>query len=365
MLLFGTWLWLKRALLLHSLIGPCQVPLPCWYQRHPLKHNTQWWQGESRDCRSNFSSIWHLCRGYYSWKEQGARSWQWQKNSPKYPIWRCDSSHKKSLPWLDMEMGQDYSEGAHHSDQKRCKLWRRLESHQKIFFIHFFQALPNILAILLLHVNNLRRNYAKWWTFLYKRQAQVVNWWLLVVTCWGQFKAKIWDSTPFNIFTKSIPFLFSHIMSRKWFNNVTFKLQLTRKAGPPYFIYYWELSEMVNVWNKNMAILFFPSWMVYLDESMSIWYQQWTCCEWVFCNQNPIFLAMNTTLIGRGKWLFSSTWNSQVKLLTLADMLSFTMAFVFEGHHCTEEERCLCCFLHQKALVLALFCSRRSNPWIL
>ncbi len=44
---------------------------------------------------------------------------------------------------------------------------------------------------------------------------------------------------------------------------------------------------MVREWNKNMWAFFIQTWMICLDESMSIWFQRWTCPGWVFCPCKP------------------------------------------------------------------------------
>jgi hypothetical protein len=44
---------------------------------------------------------------------------------------------------------------------------------------------------------------------------------------------------------------------------------------------------MIRAWRDTMAAVFIPSWIVCLDESMSIWLSSWTCPGWVFCSQKP------------------------------------------------------------------------------
>ena len=39
---------------------------------------------------------------------------------------------------------------------------------------------------------------------------------------------------------------------------------------------------MVQEWNENMTEIFTPSWVSCLDESMSIWFNKWTCPGWMF-----------------------------------------------------------------------------------
>ena len=44
---------------------------------------------------------------------------------------------------------------------------------------------------------------------------------------------------------------------------------------------------MISAWNANMALVFIVSWIICLDESMSIWFNRWTCPGWVFCPRKP------------------------------------------------------------------------------
>ena len=45
---------------------------------------------------------------------------------------------------------------------------------------------------------------------------------------------------------------------------------------------FWEVQQMVDEWNKNMAEQFTPSWVSCLDESMSPWTNKYTCPGWMF-----------------------------------------------------------------------------------
>ena len=50
---------------------------------------------------------------------------------------------------------------------------------------------------------------------------------------------------------------------------------------------FWEVIEMIDAWNRNMEDMFKALWVACLDESMSIWFNQWTCPGWVFCPRKP------------------------------------------------------------------------------
>ena len=44
---------------------------------------------------------------------------------------------------------------------------------------------------------------------------------------------------------------------------------------------------MIGEWNDHTTDVFVPSWVLCLDESMSIWHSMFTCPGWVFCPRKP------------------------------------------------------------------------------
>lgn len=44
---------------------------------------------------------------------------------------------------------------------------------------------------------------------------------------------------------------------------------------------------MVSEWNKNIATVFSATWIVYLDDSMSIRHGKWLCPGWVLSKPHP------------------------------------------------------------------------------
>ncbi len=50
-------------------------------------------------------------------------------------------------------------------------------------------------------------------------------------------------------------------------------------------------GRFVRWYMSEMAAAFLPSWILCLNEGMSIWFQRWTCPGWVFCPRNITNLA--------------------------------------------------------------------------
>ncbi len=49
----------------------------------------------------------------------------------------------------------------------------------------------------------------------------------------------------------------------------------------------WQIRDLISTWNEHMHTIFSAAWALCLDESMSIWFNQWTCPGWVFCPRKP------------------------------------------------------------------------------
>ena len=83
------------------------------------------------------------------------------------------------------------------------------------------------------------------------------------------------------------PYRFHHWMSRTRFEEIHANLEYTTKKAPSYADRFWQIRDMVRAWNRHMAEVFRASWVSCLDESMSIWFNRFTCPGWVFCLEAP------------------------------------------------------------------------------
>ena len=61
----------------------------------------------------------------------------------------------------------------------------------------------------------------------------------------------------------------------------------TDRPAPAYTDRFWEVRQMMEEWRRNMKEFFYPSWILCLDKSMSIWMSKYTCPGWVFCPRKP------------------------------------------------------------------------------
>ena len=76
-------------------------------------------------------------------------------------------------------------------------------------------------------------------------------------------------------------------MTRTQFENILNNLTYTSKDPPEYKDRFWEVRDMLDCWNKNMAKMFLPSWMNCIDESMSKWVKEYTCPGFMFVPRKP------------------------------------------------------------------------------
>ena len=53
---------------------------------------------------------------------------------------------------------------------------------------------------------------------------------------------------------------------------------------PPIFVdRFWEVRQVIRVWEYHTKKSFVPSWVNCLDDIMSIFSNKWTCPGWIFC----------------------------------------------------------------------------------
>jgi len=110
--------------------------------------------------------------------------------------------------------------------------------------------------------------------------------WFLMATTEGNNRHDFWSSSNVDRF-KGAPFRLNDLMSRDRFDQILGALAFNSTARPSYPDKFWEVRDLLESWNDNMANEFEPSWVSCLDESMSKWINQYTCPGFVFCPRKP------------------------------------------------------------------------------
>ncbi len=100
-------------------------------------------------------------------------------------------------------------------------------------------------------------------------------------------RSDYWSTKDFDERRNSGPFNFFTLMSKQRFDIINHKLCFTSKTASNYTNQIWEVFKMIQEWNKQMASVFCPSWILCLDKSMSIWHRMFTCSGWEFCPRKP------------------------------------------------------------------------------
>ena len=112
--------------------------------------------------------------------------------------------------------------------------------------------------------------------------------WLLMSTnkLGGVTRRDFWQTTPPSIKTGA-PFRLNEFMSRYRFEQILKNIKYTEKNCPGYEDKFFEVREMIELWNKNVQSVFRSGFANCLNKSMSIWHNRYTCPGWMFVPQKP------------------------------------------------------------------------------
>jgi hypothetical protein len=61
----------------------------------------------------------------------------------------------------------------------------------------------------------------------------------------------------------------------------------TQTIDPPFKDRFHEVQELIFAFNENMAENFMPAWINCIDESMLVWFSEYTCPGWMFVPRKP------------------------------------------------------------------------------
>ena len=112
--------------------------------------------------------------------------------------------------------------------------------------------------------------------------------WLLMSSSVGFTKDDYWRTRKErNTAERKVPYDFNDYMSRRRFELILRHISYTTIEPPNYLDKFWQVRQIIEQWNTNIATVFSAGWAVCLDESMSIWTNRWTCPGWVFCPRKP------------------------------------------------------------------------------
>ena len=110
--------------------------------------------------------------------------------------------------------------------------------------------------------------------------------WTMMSTVAGTDHRSFWSMRDIKIFSGCF-FTLSTYMSHDRFELILQHIKYTKLYPPTYKDRFWEVCEMLDKWNKNMATNFVPSWINCIDESMSKWLNEYTCPGFMFVPRKP------------------------------------------------------------------------------
>ncbi len=116
---------------------------------------------------------------------------------------------------------------------------------------------------------------------------------MLLMSCYMKFPNYFWKTVTrtgneSEDEVNNIPlFTFNWYMSHRHFLAITSVLWFTLKQLLLFQDKFWQIRELISMWDKHMYTIFSAAWALCLDKLMSIWFNQWTCPGWVFCPREP------------------------------------------------------------------------------
>ena len=111
--------------------------------------------------------------------------------------------------------------------------------------------------------------------------------WFLMATqkVGGCSRRDYWSEEPISHWNGA-PFRLNSYMSRNRFEQIISNLKYTVKPQS-YIDRFHEIRQIISCWNTNIQSVFKSGWVTCLDESMSIWFNRWTCPGWMFVPRKP------------------------------------------------------------------------------
>ena len=118
---------------------------------------------------------------------------------------------------------------------------------------------------------------------------ELLHWiglWIIMSTCDGSDRCSFWSNKNPDIF-EGRHFCLQQFMSRYWLDSILSATKYTNNNPPAYKDRFWEVRQLLESWNNNMATNFIPSWINVIDESMSKWINEYTYPGFMFVPWKP------------------------------------------------------------------------------
>ena len=110
--------------------------------------------------------------------------------------------------------------------------------------------------------------------------------WFFMATLSGFSRREYFSTVEINN-NSGAPYRLNCWMSKKRFEDILAAISYTSREPPAFVDRFWEVREMLAAFNDHCAEVFRCSWVACLDESMSIWFNKWTCPGWMMVPRKP------------------------------------------------------------------------------
>ena len=145
--------------------------------------------------------------------------------------------------------------------------WKNI-SYLDMFLLFF----PEMLREVIIEATNSNLRQANAPLLTHNEFLQFIGLWLFMATVCGSYsRRKFWDKRPVSM-EYGAPYSFHEYMSRNRFEQIISNLGFTTWTPPAYTDKFWQVRQMIEIWNNHMTSIFSPGWVSCLDESMSIWF---------------------------------------------------------------------------------------------
>lgn len=172
-----------------------------------------------------------------------------------------------------------------HNTQPRLKNFPRDVKPTRLQLFELLFPKTFVLDVILVAINaSLNGPSVSYGEFL-----QFLGIWLIMGCVQGFSRTDFWSSSPITGLPEhtGAPYRFNHIMSRYRFDQILSNLRFTMDDPPAYKDPFWEIRQLIDAWNENMDEEFIAGWLSCLDESISVWTNEFTCPGFMFVPRKP------------------------------------------------------------------------------
>ena len=110
--------------------------------------------------------------------------------------------------------------------------------------------------------------------------------WVLISMVDGSDCWSFWSTKKINMY-KGVPYCLSSYMTQRCFEEILSALQYTNRTPTQQHDRFWEICQLIEVWNAHMMENFIPSWINAIGESMSKWINEYTCPGYMYVPRKP------------------------------------------------------------------------------